>query len=54
MNWYEVHYSAFRNTWDVYKVTGNGQSYELCKVFKTEAGARNFAKKHWVKRWVGK
>ena len=54
MNWYEIHYSACSNTWDVYKVTDNGQNYELYKVFKTETGAQGFAKKHWVRRWVGK
>lgn len=52
MIWYEVHYSPAKGTWDVYKVTGNGQTYALCKVFKTEAGARNFGKKHWVRRWT--
>ena len=53
MNWYEIYYSAVRGTWDVYRVTGNGQSYQLCKVYKTEAGARSFAKKHWVRKWSG-
>lgn len=52
MNWYEIYHSPTKGTWDVYKVTGNGQCYQLCKVLKTEAGARGFAKKHWVKRWV--
>ena len=52
MNWYEVMYSASRKTWDVYKVTGNGQTYTLFKVFKTEKGARTFASKHWVRRWA--
>lgn len=52
MIWYEVHYSPTRGTWDVYKVTGNGQSYVLYKIFKTETGARNFGKKHWVRRWA--
>lgn len=50
MIWYEIY--CGNNRWDVYKVTGNGQSYTLFKVFKTEQGARNFAKKHLVKRWA--
>ena len=52
MIWYEVYYSASRGTWDVYKVTGNGQNYTMFKIFKTEQSAKNFAKKHWVKRWA--
>ena len=52
MNWYEIYHNASKGTWDVYKVTSNGQSYQLCKVLKTEKGAQGFAKKHWVKRWI--
>ena len=52
MIWYEVMYSASRNIWDVYKVTENGSCYQMFKQFKTEQGAKNFAKKHWVRRWV--
>jgi hypothetical protein len=52
MNWYEVYHNSNKGTWDIYKVERNGQSYTLCKVLKTEAGARNFGRKHWVKRWV--
>lgn len=52
MVWYEVYHNTSVNQWWIYKVTGNGQSYTLFKTFKTEQGARNFAKKHWVKRWA--
>lgn len=52
MNWFEVYHSTKRGTWDVYKVTGSGQTCTLYKVFKTENSARNFARKHWVKRWT--
>lgn len=50
MIWYEIYRGS--NQWDVYKMTDNGQCYMLFKVFKTEQGARNFAKKHRVKRWA--
>lgn len=50
MIWYEVYKG--QQYWDVYKVTGNGTCYSMYKRFKTENGARNFAKKHWVRRWT--
>lgn len=50
MNWFEIH--NYHGVWNVYKVTENGQCYTLFKQFKTEAGAKTFAKKHWVRRWV--
>lgn len=50
MIWYEIYKGG--NQWDVYKVTGNGQNYILFKTFKTEQSVRNFAKKHWIKRWA--
>lgn len=50
MTWFEIYHG--KESWDVYKVTGNGTSYVMFKRFKTEAGARNFAKKHWVRRWA--
>lgn len=50
MIWYEIYRGS--NRWDVYKVTGNGQCYTLFKVLKTEKSAKNFASKHWVKRWA--
>lgn len=52
MNWYEIQHIKATGMWNVYKVTENGQCYQLCKVLKTEAGARGFAKKHWVRRWT--
>ena len=50
MIWYEIHHSVAQGTWDVYKVTNNGQCYRLCKVLKTETAVRNFSKTHWVRR----
>ena len=50
MIWYEVYHGEF---WDVYKVTENGRCYTMHKRFKTEAAVRNFAKKHWVRKWSG-
>lgn len=52
MVWFEVYHNTNINQWWIYKVTGNGASYTLFKTFKTEQGARNFAKKHWIKRWA--
>lgn len=43
--WYEIF--KVGNLWKVYKVTYSGGQYEQVKVFKTEAGAKNFAKKQW-------
>lgn len=51
MNWFEVSYNEKAGLWWIYKVTGNGQCYTLFKTFKTEQAVKNFAKKHWVRRW---
>ncbi len=52
MSWFEVSYNKNTGTWQIYKVTANGQNYVLFKVCKTEQAAKNFARKHWVKRWT--
>lgn len=49
MVWYEVHYNKAVGQYWIYKVTGNGTSYVLFKVLKTEAAVKNFGKKHWLK-----
>ena len=52
MNWFEIYHNPAKGTWDVYRVTGNGQTWTLYKVLRTETGAKNFARKHWVNRWT--
>ena len=50
MNWYEV-YSGI-NGWDVYKVTDNGQCYQLVYRAKTQKGAEGWVKRKngWLRR----
>jgi hypothetical protein len=50
MNWYEV-YSGV-NGWDVYKVTDNGQCYQLVYRAKTQKGAEGWVKRKngWLRR----
>lgn len=45
MMYYEIYYS--NGLWNVWKWTNNGQHGERFKVFKTQKGAENWARKQW-------
>lgn len=51
MNWFEIHHFTRTGEWVVYKVTDNGNTQTRFKTFKTEAAAKTFGRKHWVRRW---